>query len=884
MNKSMQERQLNEQSLLFNTTAASMNVTGADGTKLPFDFMRIRDSIAWLMRGYQSAVSVDLIMQEVERTIYDGISTAQLHEALLLAAVSFIEYDPDYNKIAARCLHKKLFKEVTGKSIRHCAYEHEYKNAFINGIMAGLQQNFLDQRIELFDLHELADHLRVERDDFFEYMGLRTLYERYFLRGNTGASILELPQAFWMRIAMGMAIEEENKTERAVEFYNIMSTMRYIPSTPTLLHAALTRPQLSSCYLTTVEDDLHHIFKCLGDNAQLSKWSGGLANDWTNIRAVGSYIKTINVESQGVVPFLRIANDVTAAINRSGKRRGACVVYLETWHLEIEDFLDLRRNTGDERRRTHDINTANWIPDLFMQRVLADGTWTLFSPEEVPDLHHIYGKKFEERYVEYEVKAQNGEIVLFKVIEAKKLWRKMLSRLFETGHPWLTFKDPCNIRSPQDHAGVVHSSNLCTEITLNTSAQETAVCNLGSVNLGEHVHDGILNTELLANSVTIAMRMLDNIIDINFYPTKEARHSNMLHRPVGLGQMGLQDALYKLDIAFDSPEALEFADKVSEAISYHAILASSQLAKERGAYASYQGSKWSRNILPQDTIALLEQERGVTIDIPKEERLDWSAVRDHIKQHGMRNSNCMAIAPTATIANIAGCLPCIEPIYKNLYVKANMSGEFTVINKYLIEDLKKLDLWNQEMLEQIKYYDGSVQMIEAIPAYIREKYKEAFELDAEWMIDISAARGRWIDQSQSHNVFMKGVSGTKLHDIYMRAWQKGLKTMYYFRTLGASQIEKSTLDAKKFGFTQKRIYKQGSEQIPVAPPIAQALGISDNDEQGRETDMIVSSTRVQVAADGNGSLLNSPLQMMSEDDITNVQACSIDNPECDVCQ
>jgi ribonucleoside-diphosphate reductase alpha chain len=881
MNKQMYDKQEGGRAVPCNsghTDTSSMTVTASNGTSMPFDVMRLKDVIAWLMRGYERSISTDLIMQEIERTIYVGISTTQLHEALLLSIAAFIEYDPDYSTVAARCLHKKLFKEVTGKSIRSCAYEHEYKNAFINGIMIGVKKELLDQRVELFDLHELANHLSLDRDDYFEYMGLRTLYERYFLRSE---KVLELPQAFWMRIAMGMSLEEENRTQRAIEFYNLMSTLRYIPSTPTLLHAALVRPQLSSCYLTTVEDDLHHIFKCLGDNAQLSKWSGGLANDWTNVRAVGSYIKTIKVESQGVVPFLRIANDVTAAINRSGKRRSACVVYLETWHLEVEDFLDLRRNTGDERRRTHDINTANWIPDLFFKRVLEDGPWTLFSPEEVPDLHHIYGRKFEERYVEYEQLAQEGKIELFKVIEAKKLWRKMLSRLFETGHPWLTFKDPCNIRSPQDHAGVVHSSNLCTEITLNTSAEETAVCNLGSINIGKHIRNGILDKALLAESVTIAMRMLDNIIDINFYPTKEARHANMLHRPVGLGQMGLQDALYLLDITFDSPDALQFADEASEMISHAAILASSHLAKERGTYASYQGSKWSRNILPHDTIALLEEERGMKIDIPKNTRLDWDMVRNHIKQHGMRNSNCMAIAPTATIANIAGCLPCIEPIYKNLYVKSNMSGEFTVVNKYLIEDLKKLDLWNQDMLEQIKYYDGSVQMIEEIPQYIRDKYKEAFELDAEWMIDISAARGRWIDQSQSHNVFMKGVSGTKLHDIYMRAWQKGLKTTYYLRTLGASQIEKSTLDAKKFGFTQKRVYKSAADETPS---LAQARGVAEQPDISNKTDMIFTSTRVQLAANGNGSILNNSMQMMSEDDITNVQACSIENPECDVCQ
>jgi len=553
-----------------------------------------------------------------------------------------------------------------------------------------------------------------------------------------------------------------------------------------------------------VKDDLFHIFKCIGDNAQMSKWSGGVANDWTNIRSTGSLIKTVNIGSQGLVPFLKITNDVTVAISRSGSRRGATVVYLETWHLEIEDFLDLKKNTGDERRRTHDINTAHWIPDLFMKRVLENKEWTLFTPNEVPDLHDLYGKKFEKRYEEYEAFTQTGEITLYKVIPAKELWKKMLTRLFETGHPWLTFKDAFNIRSPQDHVGVIHSSNLCTEISLNTSSEETAVCNLGSINLEKHINNGEINKNKITKTIQTAMRMLDNIIDINFYPTKEGENSNLKHRPVGLGMMGFQDALFKLNINFDSQEALVFANEITEFFSYHAILASSKLAKERGAYLSYKGSKWNKNIFPIDTITLLEEERGLSTNVTKNETLNWQKVRDHVKQYGMRNSNTMAIAPTATISNISGCLPCIEPIYKNIYVKSNMSGEFTIINNYLVNDLKKLNLWNQDMLDQIKFHDGNIEKIQTIPQNIRAKYKEAFDIDPEWLLKLTAERGKWIDQSQSHNVFLKGVSGQKLNTIYLTAWKLGLKSTYYLRTLGASQIEKSTLDAKKFGFTQKR--------------------------------------------------------------------------------
>ncbi len=782
-----------------------------DGNVESLDMKRLERTISWAAAGYESAINKQLIIKETGKNIYNGVSDHEVAEALILAASSFIERDPAYSKVASRLLFKKLFKEVTTVSVTDETFEQAYRTSFTQAFTTGVTAGFYDKRVLDYDLEYLASALQPTRDELLDYMGLRTLYERYFVQHESRH--IELPQVFWMRVAMGLCYNEPNKNERALEFYNVMSQLHYVPSTPTLMHTSLSRPQLSSCFLTTVGDDLHNIFKCLGDNAQLSKWSGGVANDWSNIRAVGSMVKSIKTESQGLIPFLKINNAVTAAINRSGKRRGATVVYLETWHLEVEDFLDLRKNTGDDRRRAHDINTAHWVPDLFMKRVLAGQDWTLFSPEEVPDLHHTYGKDFEQRYVAYEQKAQRGELTLHKVLPAKQLWRKMLSRLFETGHPWITFKDTCNIRSPQDHVGIIHSSNLCTEITLNTSTDEVAVCNLGSINLSNMIKQGRVNEELLTQTIQTAVRMLDNVIDINFYPIEEARNANLKHRPVGLGIMGLQDALYQCDIPFDTQEALEFADQTMEKIAYQAILTSTELAKERGAYKSFKGSKWDRGILPQDTLSLVEEQRGMKLEVTAEGKLDWAPIRAAIKQHGMRNSNLMAIAPTATISTIAGTMPSIEPIYKNIYVKANMSGEFTVVNRYLIEDLKKLDLWNEEMLEQLKYYDGQLKMIDTIPDHIKTKYQESFDIDPLWLLKITAARGKWIDQSQSHNVFMKGVSGKKLHEIYTTAWQLGLKTTYYLRTLGATQIEKSTLDAKKYGYTQKREYQASSESV-----------------------------------------------------------------------
>ncbi|MFT4312860.1 MAG: ribonucleoside-diphosphate reductase subunit alpha [Candidatus Woesearchaeota archaeon] len=789
-----------------------LTVVKRDGTKVIFDPKKVKDTIARVSKGYENDISPQLITKEVTNNIFDGVKSSDIEKALILSASSFIERDPAYSYVAGRLFLQKIYKEVIGQSVTQEYLPFSYRETFVSNIKEGVKHGLLDKRLLEFDLEQLSYGLKLERDDKLQYMSVQTLYERYFQKWENKR--IELPQGFWMRVAMGLAINEKDKEEKALEFYEVLSTLRFVSSTPTLFHSGTSYSQLSSCYLTTVQDDLHDIFKSYSDNAKLSKWSGGLGNDWSNIRATGAWIKSTNVESQGVIPFLKIANDVTAAINRSGKRRGATCAYLETWHLDVEDFLDLRKNTGDDRRRAHDMNTANWIPDLFMKRVLADESWTLFSPEEVADLHHLYGKEFEKAYEQYEKKAQNGEIKKHKTIPAKKLWRKMISMLFETGHPWMTFKDPCNIRSPQDHAGVIHSSNLCTEITLNTSQDEVAVCNLGSLNLSEFVKDGKVDDALLQKTIATAVRMLDNVIDINYYPIPEAKNSNMKHRPVGLGIMGLQDVFFKLDLPFDSQAALELSDSLMEKISYHAILGSSKLAKEKGAYESYKGSKWDRDIFPIDSLKLLEEERGMKIDISHEERLDWSEVRTHVKQYGMRNSNVMAIAPTATISTISGCLPCIEPIYKNIYVKSNMSGEFTIVNPYLIEDLKKEKLWNQDMLDKLKYYDGDVSLIAEIPDELKELYKEAFDVPFEISIKHNALRQKWIDQSQSFNLFIKGTSGSKISQAYTLAWKLGLKTTYYLRSLGATQIEKSTLGTK-YGFTQKREYEDSKKEQPA---------------------------------------------------------------------
>jgi len=772
----------------------SLSLVNEDGANQVVGEQYIRD----LFLEYASdleAVDIDQLVERCLAELQDGMKTVDLDSALVYAARSNIEFDPEYSKLAARLGARLLYQEVFGKVERPQLF-NAYRRAFSENIHKLVTEGRLAKEMAEFNFDRLSAAMKPERDDFFDYLGFQAIYDRYLLREEDGERKLETPQAYWMRIAMGLAINEDDRETRAIEFYDVMSTFNYLPSTPTMFHSGMRRAQLSSCYLNTIEDNLEHIFKVYGDSSQMSKYSGGVGTDYSNIRGTGAWIKKTNVTSQGVIPFLRIANDVTVAINRSGKRRGATCAYLETWHYDIEDFLDLRRNTGDERRRTHDMNTANWVPDLFMKRVNDGGQWTLFSPDETPELHHIYGSEFEQKYIEYEQKADRGEIKLFKRMPAKDLWRKMITMLFETGHPWVTFKDACNVRSPQDHVGVIHNSNLCTEITLNTSAEETAVCNLGSINLAPHMKEGQLDEEKMARTVATAMRMLDNVIDLSFYPTSEGRKSNMRHRPVGLGIMGFQDALYLADIDFDSDAMVRFADYSMELISYHAIYNSAQLAKERGAYETFEGSKWNRNIFPIDTLNLLEQERRMPIGVMRTSKLDWEPVREAVREHGMRNSNTMAIAPTSNLGNISGSYPCIEPIFKNLYVKANLSGDFVVVNKYLVADLKKLGLWNQTVLNEIKQNDGSISEVMVIPPRLRAKYKEVFDIDTEWLIKAAAYRGKWIDQSQSLNIFFKGTSGRRLAEMYMLAWHMGLKTTYYLRTVAASSVEQSTTELK----------------------------------------------------------------------------------------
>ena len=804
-------------------------VTKRSGEKQVFSLDKLKKSIAYYVEGYENEVDINTIAGQVRVEIYEDISTEEIDRSVIMVLRSWIEQDPAYSHIAAKALLTRQYKDVIGRDrVDFTKLDEQIRSTFVRNIEQGVRVGKLDPRMLTFDLQDLAATLHPERDKEHTYLSAQTLVDRYFLENPETKEKFETPQIFWMRVAMGLSLRETNKQERAKEFYHMMSTLRYVPSTPTLFHAGTTHAQMSSCYLTTVEDSLDHIFKSYADNAQLSKWSGGIGNDWTNLRGMGAFIKGTGVESQGIIPFLKIANDVTAAINRSGRRRGATCAYLETWHWDIEDFLELRKNTGDERRRTHDMNTANWIPDLFMKRVKEDADWTLFSPDEVADLHHVYGTEFERKYEEYEAKAAAGELRLHRKVKARDLWKKMLTMLFETGHPWITWKDACNVRSPQDHTGVVHSSNLCTEITLNTSADETAVCNLGSVNLERHIINGQLNEQMLKETVTVAMRMLDNVIDLNFYPTKEAKNSNLKHRPVGLGLMGFQNALYKLNINFDSDACVAFADRSMEMISYYSILASSKLAEERGSYQSYRGSKWDRGLFPIDTLALLEEERGMKINVSRESTMDWNVVRESVKQHGMRNSNCMAMAPTATISNISGTTPTIEPIYKNIYVKSNQAGDFTVVNPYLVNALKEQDLWDSEMLGKLKYNDGSIAAIQEIPESLKQKYKEVFEIDPKWMVRAAAHRGKWIDQSQSFNIFYAGRSGKEINDIYMYAWEMGLKTTYYLRTLAVSQVEKSTVSTEKYGDTHKRSQSSASTPAPQAPAVASAQLSSKN--------------------------------------------------------
>ncbi|BBP01621.1 ribonucleoside-diphosphate reductase [Sulfuriferula nivalis] len=777
------------------TTAAPVLHVLENGERKPLDMAILRILVATACEGLHSDVSVDAILHAVTRDLYDGVPMAEVEKALVLAARAGIEQDPDYAFVTARLLLNSIRHEVLGRSILPSEMAGLYPEYFTAYIKKGIEAELLDARLGQFDLAKLGQALVASRDDNFEYLGLQTLYDRYFL--HIEERRIELPQSFFMRVAMGLALNEIDREARAIEFYNVLSSFDFMSSTPTLFNAGTRHSQLSSCYLTTVSDDLDGIYQAIKENAMLQKYAGGLGNDWTPVRALGARIKGTNGKSQGVVPFLKVVNDTAVAVNQGGKRKGAVCAYLESWHLDIEEFLELRKNTGDDRRRTHDMNTSNWIPDLFMKRVMENAEWTLFSPSDVPDLHDLYGKAFEAAYTKYEAKADAGDIKFYKRIPATQLWRKMLSMLFETGHPWITFKDPCNIRSPQQHVGVVHSSNLCTEITLNTSDTEIAVCNLGSVNLVAHLEDDgkggkKLNLEKMQRTIKIAMRMLDNVVDVNFYAVGKARNSNLKHRPVGLGIMGFQDCLHTMRVPYASEAAVEFADRSMEAVCYYAYWASTELAAERGRYSSFAGSLWDRGILPQDSLKLLAQERGGYLEVDDSSTLDWDALRAQIKLHGMRNSNCVAIAPTATISNIVGVSACIEPAYQNIYVKSNLSGEFTMTNSYLVRELKALKLWDEVMVGDIKYFDGSLAKIDRIPAEVRTLYATAFEIDTHWMVECASRRQKWIDQAQSLNIYMAGASGKKLDETYKLAWIRGLKTTYYLRTLGATSAEKST--------------------------------------------------------------------------------------------
>jgi len=774
----------------------TLHVTLEDGSREFLDLGRLETIVAEACTGLEG-VDAQLVLNEALKNLYDGVPIGELSTSLVITARVLVEQEPNYSFVTARLLLDQLRAEaLTFLGIAQLATQADmtefYPQALAAYIAKGIELELLDARLQDFDLVRLGAALKPERDHLFGYFGLQTLYDRYFIHSNEIR--FELPQIFFMRVAMGLAINEEDQNARAIEFYSLLSSFDYMSSTPTLFNAGTLRPQLSSCYLTTVPDDLDGIFGAIHDNALLSKWAGGLGNDWTPVRALGSYIKGTNGKSQGVVPFLKVVNDTAVAVNQGGKRKGAVCAYLETWHLDIEEFLELRKNTGDDRRRTHDMNTANWVPDLFMKRVFTDGEWTLFSPADTPDLHDLFGTAFEDRYEHYEQLAAEGKLKLHKKVRAQDLWRKMLSMLFETGHPWITFKDPCNLRSPQQHVGVVHSSNLCTEITLNTNKDEIAVCNLGSVNLNQHIIDGKLDHAKLARTIKTAVRMLDNVIDINYYAVPQAKNSNWKHRPVGLGIMGFQDALYTLRVPYASDAAVEFADRSMEAVSYYAIQASSELAEERGSYSTYEGSLWSRGVLPIDSVDILVQQRGEEfIDVDRSQTLDWNSMRERVKTKGMRNSNVMAIAPTATIANITDASQSIEPTYQNLYVKSNLSGEFTVVNPYLVHDLKNRGLWDAVMVNDLKYFDGSVQSIDRIPADLKALYATAFEIEPRWLVDAASRRQKWIDQAQSLNLYIAGASGKKLDVTYRMAWYRGLKTTYYLRALSATSTEKSTI-------------------------------------------------------------------------------------------
>lgn len=813
-----------------NEAHPSIRVTTDKGEVRPLDLGRLNTILKEACEGLEE-VDSSIIEKETLKNLYDGVAEKDVNTALVMTARTLVEREPNYSFVTARLLLDTLRAEALSfLNIAERATHHEMVNFYPKALTAyinkGIELELLDKRLAQFDLVRLGQALQHERDQQFTYLGLQTLYDRYFIHKD--GIRFELPQVFFMRVAMGLALEETDKNERAIEFYNLLSSFDYMSSTPTLFNSGTVRAQLSSCYLTTVPDDLSGIYKAIHDNAMLSKFAGGLGNDWTPVRALGAYIKGTNGKSQGVVPFLKVVNDTAVAVNQGGKRKGAVCAYLESWHLDIEEFLELRKNTGDDRRRTHDMNTANWIPDLFMKRVFEDGSWTLFSPSDVPDLHDLYGKAFEERYEYYEELTKYNKIKTFKTLPARDLWRKMLSMVFETGHPWITFKDPCNIRSPQQHVGVVHSSNLCTEITLNTNEDEIAVCNLGSINLVKHIVDGKLDVEKLARTVKTAVRMLDNVIDINYYAVPQAKNSNAKHRPVGLGLMGFQDALYLQHIPYSSDEAVKFADFSMEAISYYAIQASCELANERGSYSTFEGSLWSKGVLPLDSMDKLIEERGSQyVSVDKTATFDWTPIRELVKK-GMRNSNIMAIAPTATIANITGVSQSIEPTYQNLFVKSNLSGEFTVINPYLVHDLKVRNLWDSVMVNDLKYYDGSVQQIERIPEDLKRLYCTAFEVEPKWIIEAASRRQKWIDQAQSLNIYVAGASGKKLDVTYRMAWYLGLKTTYYLRALAATSTEKSTINTGALNAVSSN--HEQIAQANVAPaPVPKACSIDDPD-------------------------------------------------------
>lgn len=774
----------------------AINVTLDNGEQGPLDTLRLQTVINEACEGLED-VSATAIYEETLKNLYPGVKMEDVRTSLVMTARTMVEKDPNYSYVTARLLMDTIRAEALGflgiaEAATQSEMHYRYAATLRPYIEKGVELDLISPHLLEYDLDILGEALQADRDQQFTYLGLQTLYDRYFIHSN--GTRFELPQVFFMRVAMGLASNEENREQRAIEFYNLISSFDYMVSTPQLFNSGTLRPQLSSCFLTTVPDDLHGIYSAIRDNAMLSKWAGGLGNDWTPVRALGAHIKGTNGKSQGIVPFLKVVNDTAVAVNQGGKRKGAVCSYLETWHMDIEEFLELRKNTGDERRRAHDMNTANWIPDLFMKRVFNDQDWTLFSPNNVPELHDLHGKAFEKAYVEYERKAMAGEVEVYKTVKASDLWRKMISMLFETGHPWITFKDTCNVRSPQQHVGTIHSSNLCTEITLNTNQEEIAVCNLGSVNLLNHVSETGLDQEKLKSTIKTAVRMLDNVIDINYYSVPQAKNSNLKHRPIGMGIMGFQDALYMQRIPYSSDRAVEFADISMEMISYHAIQASTDLAEERGRYESFEGSLWDQGKLPIDSLKLLQEERGEDyLDVNMDQRLDWESLRARIKQTGMRNSNVLAIAPTATIANISGVSQSIEPTYQNLYVKSNLSGEFTVVNPFLVRDLKKANLWDSVMVNDLKYYEGSVQKIDRVPAEIKHIYATAFEVEPRWLVDAASRRQKWIDQAQSLNLYVAGASGKKLDVTYRMAWLRGLKTTYYLRALAATTTEKSTV-------------------------------------------------------------------------------------------